>query len=226
MTDLNNIDGVGPAMEERLEENGYEDVEALAEADEDELSEVKQVTSDKALDFIVQAQNLIEDSDGEKAKEELEGDEFDLTPSELSEEEEDLSEEEVEEIVEEVVEESEEEEEEPEDAPQQEEISVYPIQLTFDSMLEYDVFHAALMRRHERVYTGNQSAADALQKCLDGLDNFEKAEYELDEQELNELHSAVLQQRTNYQGDNLIDHMDALKKIETQVNEQRNEYLF
>ena len=215
MTDLDNIDGVGPAMEERLEENGYEDVEALAEADEDELSEVKQVTSDKALDFIVQAQNLIEDSDEEEGEEELGGDEFDLTPSELSDEQEEEQSDE-----EEVVEESE------EDKPQQEEISVYPIQLTFDSMLEYDVFHAALMRRHERVYTGNQPAADALQKCLDGLDNFEKAEYELDEQELNELHSAVLQQRTNYQGDNLIDHMDALKKIETQVNEQRNEYLF
>ena len=221
MTDLDNIDGVGPAMEERLEENGYEDVEALAEADEDELSEVKQVTSDKALDFIVQAQNLIEDADEEEAEEELGGDEFDLTPSELSDEQEEEQSDE-----EEVVEESEEEEEEPEIAPQQEEISVYSIQLTFDTMLEYDVFHAALMRRHERVYTGNQPAADALQKCLDGLDNFEKAEYELDEQELNELHSAVLQQRTNYQGDNLIDHMDALKKIETQVNEQRNEYLF
>ena len=221
MTELDKIDGVGPAMEERLEENGYENVEALAEADEDELSEVKQVTSDKALDFIVQAQNLIEDSDEEEGEEELGGDEFDLTPSELSEEEEGEQSDDVEEeIVEEVVEESE------EDKPQQEEISVYPIQLTFDSMLEYDVFHAALMRRHERVYTGNQTAADALQKCLDGLDNFEKAEYELDEQELNELHSAVLQQRTNYQGDNLIDHMDALKKIETQVNEQRNEYLF
>lgn len=219
MTELSNIDGVGPAMEERLEENGYEDVEALAEAEEDELSEVKQVTSDKALDFIVQAQNLIEDADGED--EELEGDEFDLTPSELSDEQEE-KEEQSDDVEEEIVE----EEEESEVEPQQQEISVYPIQLTFDSMLEYDVFHAALMRRHERVYTGNQTAADTLQKCLDGLDNFEKAEYELDEQELNELHSAVLQQRTNYQGDNLIDHMDALKKIETQVNEQRNEYLF
>jgi len=216
MTELHNIDGVGPAMEERLEENGYEDVEAIADADEEELSEVKQVTSDKALDFIVQAQNLIEEDD-EEAEEELEGDEFDLTPSELSEEEGEESDD-VEEIVEEVIEESEEEEDEGPD--------LYSVTLSFDSMLEYDVFHAALMRRHERVYTGNQPAADALQKCLDGLDNFEGVEYELDEQELNELHSAVLQQRTNYQGDNLIDHMDALKKIETQVNEQRNEHLF
>ena len=213
-------------MEERLEENGYEDVETLAEADENELSDVKQVTSDKALDFIVQAQNLIDEGE-EEAEEEFGGDEFDLTPSELSDDAEEEEGDEIEEVVEESEEEEDEDEEEVvEESEEDEGPELYSVTLFFDEMLEYDVFHAALMRRHERVYTGNQPAADALQKCLDGLDNFEKVEYEMDEQELNELHSAVLQQRTNYQGDNLIDHMDALKKIETQVNEQRNEYLF
>lgn len=225
MTELSDIDGVGPAMEERLEESGYEDVEAIADADESELSEVDQITSDKALDFIVQAQNLLKESDEEEEEDALDGEEFDLTPSELSDEEEEDNEEDEEdgeEVEEEIVEESDEEDgEEVDDEPE-----LYSLSLSFDTMLEYDVFHAALMRRHERVYSGNQPAADALQKCLDGLDSFEGVVYELTSEELNELHSAVLQQRTNYQGDNLIDHMDALRKVETQVNEQREELLF
>ena len=216
MTDLDTIDGIGPAMAERLEENGYADLTALAEADQDELAEVKQVTSDKALDFIVQAQNAI---GGDEDDEELDEDEsFDLTPSEVSDELEDMEEE---------IEEASDEEEEPELEEESEpEPETYEVELTFDERLQFDVFHAALMRRHERIYTGNQPSADALQKCLSGLESMEKVAYELNEQEINELHSAILQQRTSYQGDNLIDHMDALKKLETSFNEQRDEYLF
>ena len=220
MTEVTDIDGVGPAMGDRLAENGYDSVDEIARADKDELSSINRVTEDKALDFIVQAQNLL----GDEAEEtEEEGDEFDLTPGELSDVEQESDEEEVEEEPEP---EPEEEEPEPEPEPEDEGPSVYSIELTFDTMEQYDVYHAALMRRHEAVYTGNQPAADALKKCLDGLDNFEKVEYELTESELNELHSAILQQRTDYQGENLIDHMDALKVVERQLNDQRSEYLF
>lgn len=228
MAELVDINGVGPAKAETLEEAGFDSVEAIAEADQDELAAVDGVGDDRALEFIVQAADLVEDT--EEEVEEVEGDEFDLKPSEVSDEVEKLddpTDEEVEEELIELEEEIAEEEEAVEEVEEEsDEPENYTVVIEFDEMLEYDVFHAAIMRRHEDVYTGRQQAADALAKVLDGLDNFDEVSYSLTEEEFNELHSAVLQQRTNYQGDNLIDHMDALKKIEEQVNEQRDELLF
>jgi len=101
-----------------------------------------------------------------------------------------------------------------------------PIACPMPPNTSVDVFHAALMRHHERVYTSYQPDADAMQKFLDQLDDFNSVSYELTESELNTLHTAVKQCRTDYQGDNLIDHMEALQAVEEQVNDQRRDYLF
>ena len=218
-TELTEIDGIGPSMGERFAEHGYEYADDLLDADPAELSEIKQVTEDTALEFIVQAQDLV--SEEEEAEG---GDEFDLTPSDLaadSDEEEQSGEAEAEEQSADLVEEDSIEEEEEAEEPE-----IYTISLSFDSRLSYDTYHAALLRRHEDIYTGRQQAADTIRACLDDLSDFDSVEHELDRGQLNELHATVSQQRNSYQGANLMDHMEALRSVERQLNAQRDEYLF
>lgn len=220
MVDVTDITGIGPAKAETLEEHGYESVEDIANADTDELGAIDGVGGNRALEFAVEAENLLEESqDDSDESDDEDGDSFDLTPNEVS----DGLDEELEEEVEELEEELEEEVEEMDESNEQ---PSYAVDIEFDNPKQYDVFHAALMRHHENIYTSDQPAADTMEKLLSGLDSFDSVSYSLDEQELNELHSAVLQQRTNYQGDNLIDHMDEMKEIEQQVNDMRSEYLF
>jgi hypothetical protein len=229
MTEPKDITGIGPSKAEDLAENGYESVEDIAQADPDNLSEISGISEDRALEYMVSAGDLL-DSDSSES-EEPESEEFDLTPEEVSEEleaeddEDDVPEVEVVEDDAEADEDGavdeDESEEEVESGPE-----TYVIFVDFDSKLQYDVFHAALMRYHEKVYTSNQPRANALQKCLDGLVSTDGVEYELNEEEINTLHTAVKQCRTDYQGSNLIDHMDALNPVEDQINDQRRECLF
>lgn len=225
MIKVTDIKGVGPSKAETLEENGYESVEDIAQADPDNLSDISGISEDRALEFMVSAGDLLDAED--EVEEETEGDEFDLTPEEVSEEleEGDAGDEaEAESTPEvEVVDEGEddEEESEPDEAD-----STFEVSVDFESDLQYHTFHASIMRYHERVYTSNQPASDAMQKVLDGLTAAEDVSYKLTEEELNTLHTAVKQCRTDYQGNNLIDHMDALNPVEDQINDQRRDYLF
>lgn len=217
MISVTDIKGIGPAKAETLEEEGYESVEDIAAAEQDELVEVSGISEDRSLEYIVSANDLIEGDDSDEGEA---SDEFDLTPSEVSDElegEEDEEEDEEEELDED---DDELEEEEPEEDPE------FDVTITFDERLEYDVYHAALMRRHEDMYTSHQPTADALQSLISGLESFDSVSYELTEYELNTLHTAVKSARSDYQGDNLIDHMDALQNIEDQIDELRSEYLF
>jgi len=220
VAEVTDIKGVGPAKAETLAENGYESVEDIVEADPDILANVDGVGDDRALEFIVEAENLVE---AEEEFEEEAEDSFVLTPEEVSEEldesdedDTDISNEEIEEIVEEEIEEDDEDQEES-----------YDLDLSFASQKEYDAFHAALMRHHERVYTSNQPASDVMYDALEQLyGNSQSVEFDLTEYGLNTLHTAIKQARTNYQGDNLIDHMEALEPIEEQIDETRREELF
>jgi nucleotidyltransferase/DNA polymerase involved in DNA repair len=220
MVNIDDITGIGPTKAEKLEENGYESVEDVAQADPANLEEISGISEERALEYMISAGELLDDESEDESDEELEEgeEEFDLTPAEVSEEteeSEDNESEEEEEIDSEDTDDASEEEEEP-----------YEVSLSFASKTEYDVYHAALMRHHERVYTSYQPDADAMQKLLDGLTDVDSVTYELTESELNTLHTAVKQTRNNYQGDNMIDHMDALVKVENQIEEARSEYLF
>jgi len=220
MVNVTDIKGVGPSKAETLEENGYESVEDIAQADPDNLSEISGISDDRALEFMVAAGDLLDEEETEEDDENGES-EFDLTPEEVSEELEDekesVDEESVDEEENEVMEEEQDESEEP---------NSYTVSVDFETDLQYHTFHAAIMRYHERIYTSNQPQSDTMQKILDGIVGSGDVVYELTEEELNTLHTAVKQCRTNYQGDNRIDHMDALNPVEEQINNQRRDYLF
>lgn len=228
MADVTDIKGVGPAKADTLAENGYDSVDAIASADPDELSEVDGVGEDRALEFIVEAQNLLEAH--EEVEEAYPEDEFDLTPAEVSEElsedeedEDDVSPSEDDEAAEDAEEEP---DDDADDDPTDGLAESYPLSIDFETQLQYDVFHAALMRHHERVYTSDQSASETMQKLLDFLYQADKesVDYTLTEQEMNTLHVAVTTRRTAYQGENLIDHMDAMVQVVEQVEEARQAY--
>jgi hypothetical protein len=218
MVDVTDIKGVGPAKAELLEENGFDSVDAVLDADPDDLAEINGISEDRAIEYKVEAENLLE---AQEEVEEETGDSFDLTPSELEGEE---DEEEVEETDDAESRDDSEQSEESSDVA--EDNGLYPVSIAFDNRRQYDTFHAALMRYHENIFTSNQSSADAMKKCLNGLDSFEEVSYELTEEELNTLHTAIKQTRTRYQGDNLIDHMDELNVIESRVDAIRREHLF
>lgn len=223
MTELTDIKGIGPSRAETLAENGYETVEDLAEAEPDAIESVGRISEEKALEFVVGAENLLEESEVETEPED-EGDEFDLTPAEVADAAESDSDEE------EDADDSDEEEsdENPsDDAESESEDDVYTVELSFQSQREFDTFHAALMRHHERVYTSSQPASDVMYSVLEQLyGNEDSVTLELGEFGLNTLHTAIKQQRTSYQGDNLIDHMDELKRVEQAINDIRREKLF
>lgn len=224
MIEVTDIEGVGPSTADDLADEGYESVEDVAQADPDDLSDISGISEDRALEFMVSAGDLLDAE--EEVEEETAGDEFDLTPDEVGEElQEEVEEDDGPEV--EVVEDDEEDavvEDEGEDA--EDEPESYTVSVDFETRLQYHTFHAAIMRYHEKQYTSNQPKADAMQLILDGLESGEGVEYELDEEQFNTLHTAVKQCRTDYQGNNLIDHMDALSSVEEQINDQRRDYLF
>jgi len=75
----------------------------------------------------------------------------------------------------------------------------------------------------------NRDGVDELTDVLDGLRDArvgESVALELGEDGLNNLHNAVRKKSVEYKGDNLIDHMDAMKALLDQINAVRDEYLF
>lgn len=226
MVNVTDIKGVGPSKAENLEEEGYESVEDIAQADPDNLSEISGISEDRALEYMVSAGDLLDaESQDDSEQGEEASDEFDLTPDEVGEEleseEDGLPEVEVVEDDEGDSGESPDESEDAEDEPES-----YTVSVDFNTRMQYHTFHAAIMRYHETQYTSNQPKADAMQMVLDGLESGDGVEYEVSEEEFNTLHTAVKQCRTDYQGNNLIDHMDALNEVEEQINDQRRELLF
>lgn len=237
MSNVEDITGIGPAKADKLADNGYESLEDVAAAEPEDLSSIDGVgNDDRAHEFILEAENLLDEGDGAEPEPESEGDSFDLTPAEISDEAEEAAESDSEDVEGEddpdpsedtgaAESSADESEDEAEDTDLDLEES-YPVSLDFDTSLHGRTFHAAVMRRHENIYTSHQPTADALQKVLDATRDFDNVSISLTEHELNTLHSAVKNQRTAYQGDNLIDHMDALREVEEDLNNIRREHLF
>jgi len=227
VAEITDIKGVGPAKAETLEDEGYETVQEIADAEPEELAEVDGVGDDRALEYIVGAEDVLAESQ----------DEFDLTPSEVGEELEDgedgpdadvsASDDEDDPSV---AEDDEPSEDEPDAAESDadvddEEPESYTVTFDFENRMQYDVYHAALMRHNER--TSHQPAVALMEEFLDGLyGNEQEVTYQFTEYELNTLHAAVKQSRTDFQGANEIPQMDALKVIEGQLDGARAEYLF
>lgn len=68
MTDLTDIDGVGPSYADTLEDMGYDDAESVASADADEVDEaIDTVTGEELIQNAVDATEAVEDPAKEEA---------------------------------------------------------------------------------------------------------------------------------------------------------------
>jgi hypothetical protein len=225
MVDLTELDGVAEGRAENLQEAGYESVEDLVDADPEEIAEeVNYLPEDTALNLIVQSQNLIAEEEAEVEEDE---------PTSVTEEvadavEEEPEVEEEEETVEEDTEDSDEEEEETieedsEDGP-------IAFELTFEEALAYDTFFDAVMGQRSSMLQSNRDGVDVFDHALDQMRQSAGAdatvELEMTEAQLNDLHNSVRQTMIAYKGDNLIDHMDALQRVLSDINDVRDEHLF
>jgi hypothetical protein len=215
--DFSELDNVGPARSEYLEEAGYESFEDLADTEPDDVAEDIDVPNDTALGLIVQAQNIVEEREAE-----VEESEPDVT-------EEDLEEmvEEMEEMEEEVVDEEvyDEEVEDVEEEPKGEE--TFEVELSLDKYSHEALFHAAMQQKVTLERTNRKGEAP-FDHILDTLRNNDDGEVLLlfEEDELNNVHNAVRKKRIDYKGDNLIQHMEAMEDVLASINDVRERHLF
>lgn len=221
--DLQEIDGIGPSREADLKERGYETYADLADANHETLAEeVKNMNQDTALEIVVQSQNMA-----------------DLKASEVEEEpdvEESVEEETVEGVeeavqTEQLVAEVDESESVDEAAAtvEEDEIGPYTFELSFETAYEYDSFYHTLLEHRAAIKRTNRSGIETYESLLESMRNSSydtSVEVEMTEDQLNNLHNAVLEQRIDYQGDNLIDYMEALRAVENRLNDIRRDRLF
>ena len=240
MVELTELDGVAEGRAENLTEAGYESVEDLVDADPEVVAdEVSYLPEDTALELIVQAQNIVAEEDAEVEESEPESVTKEVADAVDSAEEPDSASENIsaEEALDDLPD-DEEIEEEPEDEPEEEEPEVeeddgpedISFELTFDEALEFDTFFDSVMGQRATMLRSNRSGIDAFDHTLDQLRSSggvgATVELKMEPQELNDLHNCVRQTMIAYKGDNLIDHMDALKSVMTDINAVRNEHLF
>jgi len=227
--DLQEIDGVGPSREDDLNEAGYETYSDLAEADHEELAEeINRLSEDKALSLVVQGQNLadleeadVEESEAEDGSEDEEVEE--VEPEEALNELPDENE------LEEELNDLEEDLEEEESEPEEEEETSYEVLLDFEGTNEYDTFYHTLIEERCALRRTNRTGVDTYDNLLASMRAIDvdgEFTVEMTADELNDLHNAVMEQRYDYQGENLIDYMDALRAVETDLNEIRRDLLF
>ena len=215
MVELQDITGVGESRADDLVEMGYESVEDVAAADPEDLTELSRVGEDRAIEMVVDAQNL-------SGSEESQPDE-DTESETITFDEEDLDEE-VEELEEEF------EVEEPDDEPVEEAVDEErPEEQTFELSFSLDNFEseiltAALIDAYSTLRSRNVSRSEACFRVLEKLRD--STTLQVTEEELNALHSAVRQRRLEYQGNNHVDMMNLTRNIEVQISEARDEYLF
>lgn len=215
--DLQQIDGIGPAREESMHETGYETYADLAEADPDELGEeIPNLSSDKALEIVVQAQNLadLEEASVEEnpsvEEDSDDSEEDDVTDVETAEDEQTFN----------------------EDGPETTADSfdaTFEFELSVERPNEYDALYHTLLDHRATLKRTNREGIETFDEFLDSLRSVEpdgSVSAEMNEEELNNLHSAILQKRMGYQGDNLIEEMEALKQVEQRLNDIRDRFLF
>lgn len=221
MVELQDITGVGESRADDLVEMGYESVEDVAAADPEDLTELSRVGEDRAIEMVVDAENLA-GSEEEQPDEGTESDE-DTESETITFDEEDLDEE-VEELEEEF------EVEEPDDEPVEEAVDEErPEEQTFELSFSLDKFEseiltAALIDAYSTLRSRNVSRSEACFRVLEKLRD--STTLQVTEEELNALHSAVRQRRLEYQGNNHVDMMNLTRNIEVQISEARDEYLF
>lgn len=222
--ELTDIKGIGPARSESMQEAGYGSVKSVAEVDDHEdFAEAIDVPADTALEFIVQAENMVEEAAAEVESSEpgTISEQIDEATEEQDSDEEDESQE---------VEVAEEEEEpaiaakEDEGPPDEIDFSI-----EFETDLEFDVFFDATMEEKMSIIRANRTGVEEYEHVLEQMrygSPEQAVDFTLTPSELNNLHNTVRQKSIDYKGKNLIDHMDAMKRILTRIDEVRSEHLF
>jgi hypothetical protein len=248
MVDVTDLDGVASGRAENLAEAGYESVEDVANGDPEIMAEVvNYLPEDTALSLVVQAQDMLDESEDEPAESEetmLDGDasiteEISEAAEETSdslEKEEEALDEELDELEEEMAKDKPSEEPEPaewveataetSEEPEPEQIV---FELKIETPMQYDTLYDCVMDQRATLIRTNRDGVDEFSEVLDIVREAtygETVELSMDEATLNDLHNAVRKKSVTYKGDNLIEHMDAVNKILAQVNSARDEHLF
>lgn len=217
MVELQDITGVGASRAEDLQEMGYTSVEDVANANPEDLTELSRVAEDRAIEIVVDAQNLA-GSEEEPSVEEAEPDEG--TESEtITFDEEDLDEE-VDVLEKEVPPSGEDSES---DGEEREPNRVFELSTDF-SPLEKEVSVYALLDSYTRLRSRNVARSNACFRVLEKLRD--GASVELTEEELNAFHAAIRQQRLEYQGNNHVEMMRVATGVEDSVSALREAELF
>lgn len=207
--DFTDFDGIGPTLNDRLHDNGYETYEDLAAADYDELQEINGVTEDRALSAIAAAEEVanlvVADEGSENGTDESDG-----------EDDEDHSEEDE-------SPESDSEDDEADEESSDDELDEYSVDLDL-SPREREVTISALLDSYTTLQSRNRSRALAADRVLGKLRDGD--DLSLTENELNALYAALHQRSEEYKGNNHVDLMNVSKGVEASVNDVRNDVLF
>jgi hypothetical protein len=219
MVELQDITGVGASRADDLEEMGYTSVEDVADANPDDLTELSRVGEDRAIEMVVDAQNLADSEESEEEEETVEEE-----PATITFDEEEPSIDEEEPPVEE--EEPPVEEEEPaadEDSEEAAEATLFEVDADFGA-LERDVSVYALLDSYTSLQSRNVSRSNACMRVLEKIRD--STSVMLTEEELNAFHAAIRQQRLEYQGNNHVEMMRVATRVEDSVSTVREEELF
>lgn len=239
MAELTDMDGVAGGRASNLKEAGFESIEDIATAEQEALAEVNYLPEDTALELIVQAQNMVEDSEADESDEpeqsiaEEIGDAVEEVEDEIEEGADDIideAEETVEDVAETVEETAEDIVEGDTDSDEDDGPNVVEFSLTFDEGLEYDTFFDAVMGQRSNMLQTNRDGVEQFDHALDQMRESTGTgttiELSMEEGQLNDLHNCVRQTMIAYKGDNLIDHMEALQSVLNDINDVRDEHLF
>lgn len=219
MVELQDITGVGASRAEDLQEMGYTSVEDVANANPEDLTELSRVAEDRAIEIVVDAQNLAGSEEEPSVEEADSTDEGTESGSETITFDEEELDEEVEALEEEVPAPDEGTESEEEREPNR----VFELSTDF-SPLEKEVSVYALLDSYTRLRSRNVARSNACFRVLEKLRD--GASVELTEEELNAFHAAIRQQRLEYQGNNHVEMMRVATGVEDSVSALREAELF
>lgn len=219
MVELQDITGVGASRAEDLQEMGYTSVEDVANANPEDLTELSRVAEDRAIEMVVDAQNLAGSEEEPSVEEADSTDEGTESGSETITFDEEELDEEVEALEEEVPAPDEGTESEEEREPNR----VFELSTDF-SPLEKEVSVYALLDSYTRLRSRNVARSNACFRVLEKLRDSESVE--LTEEELNAFHAAIRQQRLEYQGNNHVEMMRVATGVEDSVSALREAELF
>lgn len=246
MTELNDIKGVSGSRADNLREEGFTTVDDVANATETALVEVDGIGNATAPDLIQEARDVIRGTVDEPEPEEetlntepgdvgdsTESEEEEFPDLEPTEDDEDVTVEDLEELN------GEEPDGDPDsevtaqdDTGEPEEVEVTvnenEVTLSLDSDEQFDyLIYALLDMRIGRITITHEqdSIAENILGEVRGFGGAGEVTLTLTDSELNALHALLTQTATAYQGESAVEAFNAVRAIKEQVQEAREEYV-